>query len=110
MYKERSFQILVILVCICLSLTCCMTTRTSADGTTTKQIDLETTIAITQLALSSAEHVYAMYQQYSAQQLQIDQAEKDRQDAQRAAQVQKIKDTLQTLIELRNQYVAGTAK
>ena len=91
--------------------TACQTVTTAPDGTVTKKTDIDTTIAMTQLALTSAQEVYAMYQQYSATQLQISQAEKERQDSERAARVDRLEKTLKTLIELKNQIVvSGTTQ
>ena len=52
---------LVIFAVILLPVAGCITTRTP-DGITTTQVDLQTTIALTQLAISTAEQAWQFWQ------------------------------------------------
>ena len=104
-------KVVVIILCLLASgcLQSCMTTKTAMDGTITKQVDLDTTIALTHLALSSMERVADIYGQYTAAQLRISEAEKAERDADRAAKIQELKDALKTLMDLRDKYNSTAA-
>lgn len=75
----------------------CVTLR-APDGTTETRIDIDTTIALTQLALTSAEQALTLYMQY----MEMRGTEPDTSELEaRQARIQLLRDALTTLYEAR---------
>jgi hypothetical protein len=74
----------------------CITVR-QPDGTSETRVDIDTTIALTQLALTTAEQALAMWLQYQAQQGALDEASVAQEAAARQRNIDAIKGILESL-------------
>ena len=79
----------------------CVTTKTETE--TVNRLDVEATIAIAQLALTSAEQGFDLWMQYQAQNADRDQAAYEREAAARRERLDQLRSTLELLMAARKE-------
>lgn len=87
-------------VCLALILVGCITT-TTPDGATTRTVDLQATIALTELALASAEQAYDLWLQQQEQRDERAQLDYQREAAIRQERIELLRGTLMGLYRRR---------
>ena len=90
---------LIILLTISCVIVGCITTKT-ADTTTTK-IDLDTTIALTQLSINAAQQGFQMWMEYQEKQEIKDQQQYEKELARRQENIALLQSTLDKLIAMK---------
>jgi uncharacterized lipoprotein NlpE involved in copper resistance len=92
--------IISILLIASLVLSGCITIQ-QPDGTTETRVDIDTTIALTQLALTSAEQALALWLQYQATMGTLDAEQVAREAEARQAKIDILRGTLSDLMAIK---------